>query len=136
MEVNMSRKGSFWFSLTAFFVLAVILVIGGALLYQAGQAQGYALGLAATSGDAPAALPAAGVYAVQPWVGFPGAGLWFALLCLLPLAFIVFLSALRFVTWRIWGGPSYYGYRRWGRHHWHPGWPPQEKSAPRADEPI
>lgn len=118
----MFRKGGFIVGLLAILLLAALLVAGGIWLFQAGQAQGYALGMAAAAPassveTAPGNPAAPGVYpgypgwmAYAPWhFGFFPAP-FLGLLCLGALFFFFLFAA---------GG--LFRMRYWGRHpgHWH-----------------
>ena len=128
----MFRRGSFWFGLFGFIVLGVLLVAGGALLFQAGQSQGYALGLAAANGETPPALPLAGTNAFRPWLGFSPFVPLFVLLCLAPLAFFTFLCLLRFFTWGAWRHHHSRGRYPWGP----PPWPKDQHNWDEEQKPL
>lgn len=147
----MSNRGSFVLRLLGVLILAGALLAGGALLFRAGQVQGYQMGAVAASstagGEAPGSAPvvpygpAYWPYYPHPHMGFfpfaPLGGLCGSLLLVL-----VALFALRLIFRpRFWGHPGYWH----GHPHpaggppWAHGWEPQgageEKKTP-ADEPT
>jgi hypothetical protein len=124
----MFYRGSLFIRLLLVLVLLGVLAAGGYLIFQAGQAQGYALGQAAIS-QAPGAqtLPNPGYYPyLAPYRGFffPP---FFGLLCLGGLLFFFFIAA---------GG-------LFRPHHWHrhphgpydEGWQGWEKSERHRESP-
>ena len=140
----MFENRGFW----VFRVLAALLLIGalaaaGIMLYQAGQAQGYAMGLAAESSAAGQALTPDRMYPGwgygggfgRPFFFFPF-GLFF---CLIPLLFFFLFGGLfRAFAWR--GHPGAWGPGPGGHGHWHthphPHGPQPEGPQPQADPPA
>jgi hypothetical protein len=125
----MFRRGSFFIRVLAFFVIAGIVIGGAVLVYQAGQAQGYALGLAAGSSEA---LPGAGAlypgYYPYPQFGFTPFGPLLGLLALgaLFLLFFGLIGALfRPHAWRTGHYPGGWNSGYAGPHPW--GAPPAAK---------
>lgn len=136
----MSHRGSFLLRFLATILLVVLLFGAGYMVFQAGQAQGYALG-AAASGKALQSPPSAPGY--PGYYGFPGyygPGFWgpHFFFPFGPLFGLFFLFLFIFLI----GGL----FRRamWGRHGWGPygqwhgpmggpypwGQPPQSKDQP------
>jgi hypothetical protein len=114
----MFYRGSFFVRILLALVLLGVLAVGGYLIFQAGQAQGYALGQAA-AGQAPGAqaLPYPGYFPYPMYYRgfiFPP---FFGLFCLGGLLFLFFIALGGFFRPRYWHrhphGPSY--------EHWH-GW--------------
>jgi hypothetical protein len=135
----MSNRGSFFLRALGALVLIGVLAAGGALLFQAGQAQGYQMGVtaasSATGGETQGATPlvpygpAYWPYYARPHFGFFPFG-W---LCGSILMVFLALFALRLVLWpRRWyhhgKGPG-----DWGDHP-HPwGPPPWMREQPRPE---
>lgn len=145
----MFQRGGFIVLRVLLFLLIIGgLIAGGVWLYNSGQAQGYALGLAAND-KAPAApsqaLPGQGYYpgyfygpGYGPWFGrahfFPFFGLFF--FCGIPLLFIFLISgAIHRHGWRHhgWEGRPVGG--PWEHHHWHGPEQPKEEQQPPESEP-
>jgi hypothetical protein len=114
----MFRKGLWIVRLAAIVLALVALVVGGVWLFQAGQAQGYALGIAAAAGsvEAPSVPQAmAPLYPAYGWMwpyAYGPHGL-IGLLCLggVGLIFLVLLGSLfRF--------PGKHHHARWGEGGW------------------
>ena len=140
-------KGWIVFRILGALVLIGLLAGAGVMLYQAGQAQGYALGAAA--GGKELSAPGVGVVApgMAPWMyyrphfmfGGPLVGLLF--LCGLPLLFFFVLGGVfRRAMWHRhgpWGhGPWEHG--PWGHGPWgHGPWqqPGQPQQPPQAQQP-
>ncbi|HLE14552.1 MAG TPA: hypothetical protein VI776_07375 [Anaerolineales bacterium] len=128
----MFYRGSFFIRFLLVLVLLGVLAAGGYLIFQAGQAQGYALGQAA-AGDPPGAqaLPYPGYFPyMMPYRGFffPP---FFGLLCVGGLLFVFFLAAgglFRPHHWRHTPHDPYH--EHW--HGWHEGKHPGE--SPQAKE--
>jgi hypothetical protein len=133
MEVKMFRTGSFFLRLLFGLILIGALVWGASAIFQAGQAQGYALGLSQgsaanpeiTPGVQPPMVPYYGYWPfARPYFGFFP---FFGLLLLIPLAFLLF--GLLFRPWRYgYGSKGYY-------HHGHPWGPWGQPGAPVPDQP-
>jgi hypothetical protein len=127
----MFRRGSFFIRVLAFFVIAGILIGGAALIYQAGQAQGYALGLAAGNSEGLAEGIQAYPYYLpylRPHFGFTPFGPLLGLLAFgaLTLLFFALIGAMfRPHAWRTgqYPGGWHGGYA--GPHPWGP--PPAAK---------
>jgi hypothetical protein len=153
MEVNVSNRGSFFLRLLGALILTGALLAGGALLFRAGQAQGYQMGVtagAAANGETPETAPvvpyspgywpAYGPYYPGPHFGFfpfaPFGGLCGSIL----LVFLA-LFALRLIFRpRFWGHPGYWH----GHPHpaggppWTRGWGPEgtgEEKQAHGDQP-
>ena len=99
----MYYRGSFFFRTLAVLLMVGFLVLGAALIFQAGRATGYSLGLA--SGSAEVLIPGA-----QPIGMFPSAPfmILLALLCLGGMSFLFFFAMM-----------GIFGRKRWqayGRH--------------------
>lgn len=137
----MFRAGYFFVRLIVALLVFGLLIAGGVALYNAGQAQGYALGVAAaSSGEGTNLLPAAPGY-YYPYM-LPRFGFYGPLLCILPiLGLLVFLSFGFFFRprhpMRRAGGP-------WAGKYWHmhpygpyPGSPeaPESESPPESSPP-
>ena len=145
----MFHKGHFVFRLLGTLLLIALLVGGGALLFRAGQAQGYTLGLAASGSQltSPGANPAPGG-APMPFygygfyrphfmpffgpLGFLGGGL--ALLFFFMVTGAIFrMFAMRHFLWHAGThGPWAGGPHGWGGHT--PPWA-QQPAAPKPGEP-
>jgi hypothetical protein len=137
-------RGSFFFRALAALLVVGVLIIGGMLIFQAGQSQGYALGAASAGGEVPA-LPS-GVPYYPAYMGphfgfFPFMLLPF--LCLGGLVLFAFAAMGGFFRHRHWGyapgGPhSEAAWQGW-HEHTHPWGPPpwakQPTSEPEAAEP-
>ena len=128
----MFHRGSFFIRALAFFVIAGIFIGGGILIYQAGQAQGYALGLAAGSSEslAPGGLPYPGYYLpyLQPHFGFSPFGPLLGMLAFGALLFLFFglMGAMfRPHAWRMGHHPGSWQGGPAGPHPWGP--PPAAK---------
>jgi hypothetical protein len=135
MEVNMFRCGSFFVRIVGALLLVGVLFAVGALAFQAGQAQGYALAM--TRSGEELTTPSAGIPGLAYW-GQPYFGMlpspYLGVLCLFGLG-LIFLFALGTI-FRPWG---WYGHSR-GWHAdwkgWHEAPPPdsgpwaKEKEAP------
>jgi hypothetical protein len=115
----MFRTGSFFLRLLGFLVLVGLLIAGGALIYQAGQNQGYLLGQAAAGAEAPAGVQPAPLapgylpyYYYRPHFGFFPFGGFFGLF----LGALLIFFLLRLVFW-----PRHWGYHGWGHRYggWH-----------------
>ncbi len=128
----MFRTGSFFLRLLFGLILVGALVWGASATYQAGQSQGYAIGLAQGSQDSAEIAPGA------PPAGLPYYGYWpymrphfgffpfFGVLFLIPLAFLFF--GFLFRPWRYRFGPKGY------HHHGHP-WGP-DPDQPQASQDL
>lgn len=138
-------RGSIIFRVLASLLLVGALVAAGIMLFQAGQAQGYAMGLAA---DGKTISPPAGPGMMVPGYGY-GFGYWrphffpFGLFfCLIPLLFFFLFGGLfRAFAWRMHPGPWGYGPEgqgHWDPHHWHthPQNPQPEGSKPAPEQPA
>jgi hypothetical protein len=138
-------RGHFILRFVATLLLVGLLIGAGALLFRAGESQGYALGLAASgkelSAPAPGANPAPGLFPGYPFygygfyrpffmpffgpLGFFGGGLF------LLFFFFVISGILRMLFWGRHGmwrnGPGPYGRWTGGPHPW--GEQPSESKA-------
>jgi hypothetical protein len=123
----MSQKGSVIFRVLAAVILVSVMVGGVFMAYQAGQAQGYALGVsgsgAAQSGTAVQPVPSVPYYPgmmgyhFHPFMGF------FAIIPML-VGICLFFGLIRLIIW----GPRHRHYGPWmygpcGEHPWHGGNP-------------
>jgi len=124
----MFRTGSFFIRLLGFLVLVGLLIAGGALIFQAGQTQGYLLGQAFAGAEAPAGVQPAPLapgyppyYYYRPHFGFFPFGGFFGLF----LGVLLFFFLLRLVFW-----PRHWGHK-YG--HWHDHPPYQEGQHPWGD---
>jgi hypothetical protein len=153
LEVNMSTRGSFFLRLLGVFILVGIMLAGGALLFRAGQMQGYQMGAAGAAANAAAGetLGTAPVVPYGPgyWPGYgpgyypgPHFGFFpFGWLC--GSIFLVFLALFAFrLIFRPWGwrhhgmGPGGWGQHPHGPYGWGPygyGPPPPGKDQPQAE---
>jgi len=141
-------RGHFIFRFVAFVVLIGILIGGGALVFRAGESQGYALGLAASGKEltAPGAVPAPGMLPGTPYYGygfyrpvffpffapfgFLGGGLFLLFFFFVISGFFRLLFWGRAGMWR--GGPGHHG--TWGGPT--PPWanqPGDPKAAPQGE---
>jgi hypothetical protein len=135
----MSARPSFFLRTLGFLLLVGALIAGGALLYQSGQARGYALGIASQAAPAAGGAPLAPAYwpYYPPYFGlFPFGG---------PLFFIgaLFLGffLLRLIFWPTfwgrrhhWGGPGHWNHPEgWGRYPWEK--TPTEDKSPSPNQP-
>ncbi|NMB89413.1 MAG: hypothetical protein GYA17_13725 [Chloroflexi bacterium] len=122
----MSRSGIWIIRTVSFLLLIAVLAVGGWMLFQAGQAQGYALGAA---GGPEQALPqnAAPFAFSHGYVHYFPFGPILGLLFFGGLIFVVFGlvgGLLRSFFWHSWGGPYHRGWdRRAWRHAWRHGGP-------------
>jgi len=150
MEVDMSSRGSFFLRSLGVLILIGLLLAGGALLFRAGQVQGYQMGAAASaaaSSEAPGTSPAV-PYGPGYWPGYwphyPGPHFGFTPffpfggLCGSILLVLLVLFALRLIFrprhWFYPGkGPGGWGEHphAWGSHGWGP--PPWMKDQPPAE---
>lgn len=128
----MFRRGFIVFRILMTILVIGALAVGGLMLFRAGQAQGYALGLAAASSSGTAVQPAApvmpyypGYYFHPPFFFFPFGGL-FGLLFFGFLFFGLIGRAFRFHAWRA-GGP--HGYPP----HWAKDWQADPSQAKEPD---
>jgi len=136
----MFRRGFFVFRLVGMLVLIALLVGGGSMLFRAGEAQGYAMGLNAAGKDLPVPAPYYG-YGARGWMAphfspfGPLLGLFFFGL---PLLF-VFFAIGGFFRRMAWGhGPHHghpWGDRPWGPPPWAEGQQPPA-SAPQQPPPA
>ena len=143
----MSHRGSFFLRFLGVLILVGILLAGGALLYRAGQTQGYQMGAAAASsaaeGETPGTAPLV-PYGPGYWPYYPRPhfGLFpffpFGGLCSSILLVLLVLFALRLIFWpRHWfyhgKGPGGWGEHphEWGSHPWGP--PPWTKDQPGSE---
>ncbi len=141
----MFHKGFFFFRFLGFLLLVALLIGGGSMLFQAGQAQGYAMGLSNAGKDLPVPAPGPAPYFYgHGWMMphfspfGPLLGLFF-FLCL-PFLLVVFLvgGIFRRMAWGRgpWGGGPHHGYPPgWGTPPWAagqqpPAAPPQGPPAP------
>jgi hypothetical protein len=133
----MFRAGSFFVRLLVVLLLIGGLAAGGAALYQAGQAQGYALGIAAADGDQLAQPPAApfypGYYMPRPFF-FP---LWapFGIFFSIGMFFLFFFMVGGLFRFLFWG--RFRGRGPWRHHPYGSGWAPErggERGEDRGDE--
>ena len=147
----MSHRGSFFLRSLGVLILIGAMLVGGVLLFRAGQAQGYLMGAsAATSAASGETLetalavpysPAYWPYYARPHFGFfPFAP--FGGLCGSILLVLLVLFALRLIF-----RPHFWGYPGYWHGHPHPGEGPpwmkgwgsegaaEEKKAPPADQP-
>jgi hypothetical protein len=114
----MSRSGYFFFRVLAGVLTLAALIIGGVLIYNAGQAQGYALGLATSGEGAQLQAPAAPIYpgGAPYWgwhFGFFPFSPFFGLFCfggLILLLFFAIGGIFRPMHWRHHPGGHYPGY--------------------------
>ena len=138
----MFRVGSFFVRLIAALLVFGLLIAGGVALYNAGQAQGYAMGVAASSTEGTNLLPAAPGY-TYPYL-MPRFGFYTPLLCVLP---ILGLGLLAFLTFGFFFRPRHSMRRAggpWAGKYWHmhpygpyPGSPeaPESESPPESSPP-
>jgi len=138
MEVNMFRNGSFFIRLIFALVLIGALAWGASAIFQAGQAQGYAAGLAQAQGGSanPEVAPGA-PSPVVPYYGYwptmrPHFGFFpfFGFFLVIPFLFLLF--GLLFRPWRY--GPMGYGHHH-GHPHGHPWGRWDYPGAPAPDQP-
>lgn len=112
----MFRRGSFFFlRAIAFLVLIGLLVGGGVMLYQSGQAQGYAMGLAASGKELATpqtVVPGAPAMPYYPGYYYPGYWRPHFFFPFAPLFGIFFLIVFFFVISRVFGALF------WRRHAW------------------
>jgi hypothetical protein len=140
MEVNMYRRGSIFLRVLGVLILVGILLAGGALLFRAGQTQGYQMGAAAasqaTSGEMPGTAPVV-PYGSGYWSYYPGAHFGFfpffpfGGLCGSILLVLLVMFALRLIF-----RPRGWFYHDkapggWGPHSWGP--PPWMRDQPQAE---
>ena len=137
----MFHKGFFLFRFLGMVVVIALLVGAGSLLFQAGQTQGYALGLNTAAGKelgAPAPVMPAPYYGhgwVRPHFSPFGPLLGLFFFCGLPVLFFFFMAGgfFRHMAWRR---------GHWAGGHGHPwGTPPcsggqQPPAAPPQDPPV
>jgi hypothetical protein len=135
----MYYRGSFFFRALAAMLLLIFLVVGAALIFQAGSATGYTLGLSA--GGSEAALPGA-----QPW-GMSLSGpfmLLLALMCFGGLSFLVFFGLLGILGRKRWmvhatrrhpGDWDQAHAAHWGTPPWWRERKPEEQSQGSAEDP-
>jgi hypothetical protein len=148
----MSNRGSFFLRALGALILIGVLLAGGVLLYQAGQAQGYQMGVAAASQAAGGETPG-----TAPMVPY-GPGYWpysrgphfgffpffpFGWLCGSIFLVLLVLFALRMIFWpRRWhhhgkgpggweGHPHPWGPYGWGQTPWGP--PPGTQDQPGSE---
>ncbi|OGO33618.1 MAG: hypothetical protein A2W35_14290 [Chloroflexi bacterium RBG_16_57_11] len=161
----MSYRGSFFLRALGVLILIGVLLAGGALLFRAGQAQGYQTGIAAgVAASAAAGGETPGTASVTPygpgygpayWRNYPGPHFGFfpffpfGGLCGSILLVLLVLFALRLI-FRPWGwfhhgkGPGGWGEHphEWGPHGWGPHtWGPPPEPGPggtktTADQPA
>ena len=136
----MFYRGSFFFRALAALLVVGGLIIGGVLIFQAGQAMGYSQGAALASGEAPALPPSAPYYPGYAWPHF---GFFpfmlFPLFCLGGLALLAFFAIGGFFRRHAWGyppqgpqpGAAWYGWHE----HSHPWGPPPWAKQPQTTEP-
>lgn len=147
-------RGNFFFRAIAALILVGLLAAGGYFIFQAGQAQGYAMGVAASAASAAPGGSSSGVapsVPVQPGVApymypgyyYPGFyrphfffPFWGPFGLLIPLLFFFLIIGLfRAIFWRRGHGygPGYYGHGHWhGDWQGQPGPHPGEGSQPPA----
>ena len=143
----MSNRGSFFLRSLGVLILIGVLLAGGALLFQAGQAQGYQIGVAAAgqavNGETPGTAPLVPYgrgywpyYARPPFGFFPFFP--FGGLCGSILMVLLVLFALRLIFrprhWFYHGkGPGDWGEHphEWGPHPWGP--PPWTRDQQQAE---
>jgi hypothetical protein len=137
----MSGRSFFFIRLVGIVLMVGVLIAVGWLAFRAGQAQGYALGLAASSEELPASP--AGVpgiypgyaYGARPYFGFMP---FWPIFCLFGLG-VLFLFALGAIFrprhWHGYGRPGYPGESKLDDWHarWH-GW--QAGPPPDAQPPV
>jgi hypothetical protein len=142
----MFYRGSFFLRVLAALLLIGGLVIGGVLIFQAGQAIGYTQGAALSYGEVPAQPPGAPYYPGYAWPQFGFFPfLILPLLCLGGLALLAVLALGGFFRYRVWGCPpkgAQTGAAWQGWHaHPHPWGPPpwatqSEATEPKAEEGV
>jgi hypothetical protein len=145
----MYRRSWFFVRLFGVLLLVGVLLAVGALAFQAGQAQGYAMGLAMSGEEL--AVPPAGLTGYpfwgRPYVGFAPMGPFLGLLCLggLGLAFLFALGAIfRPRHWHRHPGPGQPGdpYTDDWHAQWHashggpPPWVKEKETPPPAPNPV
>ena len=132
----MFQRGFFIFRFLGLLLLIALLVGGGSMLFQAGQAQGYAMGLAAAGKELPAPPPYYGYGWMAPHFSLfgPLMGLFFFGL---PLLFVLFAvgGIFRRRSWMhghgSWAGGPQQG--PWGPPPW--GAAPQQPPTPAPQDP-
>ena len=136
----MFYRGSFFFRALAALLLVGGLIIGGLLIFQAGQAMGYTQGATMAGGETPALPPGAPYYSGYAWPHF---GFFpfmlLPLLCLGGLALLAFGAIGGFFRRHAWGYPpkgpqSDAAWQGWHEHP-HPWGPPPWAKQPQAAEP-
>jgi hypothetical protein len=133
----MSRSTSFFVRLVGFLILVGLLAAGGAMLYRFGQAQGYAMGQAASlDGGTPSpeniipnsSFPPAYYPYYRPHFGFFPFG---GILGLIFFGFLFFFALRLLFRPHFWGYPGYRrGDRPWYAHHHHWEGSPWTKDQP------
>ena len=130
-----------------FVIAAILLAVGGFVVYQLGYSHGYANGLAMTAADSFAeqlphqSIQPNGYYRYLGYGGFPRP----LLLCFAGGAFLLalftILKAIRFLTWRSMIGTDPDKWHMYWRHHHHGprGWydhgePKTQGSEPQAED--
>jgi hypothetical protein len=100
MEVSMFRRGFFLFRILGVLLFIGLLAGAGTMIYQAGQAQGFAMAAASAGRELPVPMPFYGYGMMYPH--FSPFGMFFGIIPLVLVLFVV-------------GGV----FRRiaWGRHH-------------------
>ena len=113
----MYRRGSFFLRALGIVLFIVALIAGGAIIYQAGQAQGYLLGSSAASREAPTTAPGAPFVPAYPPYFWPHFGFFpfGGLLGVIGMV-LLFSFVLRLVFW-----PHGWHHAAPGAHaeHWH-----------------
>lgn len=138
----MYRRGWFFIRLFGVLLMVGVLFAVGVLAFQAGQAQGYALGIAMSGEELTVPPPGLASYPFwgRPYVGFSPMGAMLGLLCLggLGLAFLFALGAIfRPRHWHRYAGPGQPGDPHaddW-HGHWHGGptpWAKEKETPPPA----
>jgi hypothetical protein len=117
MEAGMFHRGFFLFRILGALLIIGLLAGAGAMLFQAGQAQGFALG-AATAGKEltlPAPMPYYGYSFMYPHF-FPF-GMFFGIIPLVLILFLIGGIFRRFAWGRTPMGGGPHGHYPWGREH-------------------
>ena len=144
----MFRGGWIVFRIIGTLILIGFLVAGGSMLYHAGQAQGYAAGLAAAGQEQTAPAPNNGMapyYGMPPYYGFaPYYGFGWGHLFFFPFGFLI-VGGFLFLVFGVFGaifrrrawGHGHGGYGPWagGPGQGYPGWPPPWAGQPQPPAP-
>jgi hypothetical protein len=139
----MFRTGWIVFRIVSTLILIGILIGGGVMIYNAGQAQGYAMGLAAASQDGVAPAPYSGIAPFYGYAPFYGPG-WghafffpfgpiFGFLAVGALFFLFFGALGAIFRRRSWGHGAWTGGQRQD-HPWRHGpWAGQPQPTPQGE---